>query len=366
MFTTRRSTRILLGALSTVLVVAAFGCGPVTSNPTPAVTPDRAGFSSGGGILWESDSDLAHDLDAVASTGAKWLRLDFDWKSIQSQGPTYWRWDYQDRVVNAARARGLQVLAVPTYSPPWARQASCSSSMYCPPANPASYATFVHALAARYAPLGVHAYEIWNEPNWAPWWIGAPNAPAYVAVLKAAYPAIHSADPDATVITGGLAPHGDLNANPTDPISPVNFLKAMYAAGAQGSFDAFGLHPYPPLPSDPLSGKIGWNALLQTSMEHDIMAAHGDGAKKIWGTEYGAPTGSSDPKVVSESAQAQYVATGLNYWASLSYTGPLFVDTIRDWSPSASNDWSAYMGLLHVDFSPKPALTTMKNTITQP
>ena len=72
-----------------------------------------------------------------------------------------------------------------------------------------------------------------------------------MALLQAAYPAIHRADVSATVVSGGLAPHGDLGANPNDPRHPVNFLKAMYAAGAKGFFDALGTHPYPPLPYAP-------------------------------------------------------------------------------------------------------------------
>ena len=134
-----------------------------------------------------------------------------------------------------------------------------------------------------------------------------PNAAAYVQLLKPAYLKAHQADPFARVVTGGLAPHGDLAANPGDPRSPVNFLQAMYNAGARGYFDAFGIHPYPPLPHAPLSGTLGWNALLQTQTEHDIMARNGDGWKEIWGTEYGAPTGSTDRKAVSSGEQAQYI-----------------------------------------------------------
>jgi hypothetical protein len=312
--------------------------------------------------LWESDAELARDLDHVAFSGAKWIRIDADWKSIE-QNPGGWNWRYTDRVVDGARARGLKIVLVPTYTPTWARESQCAGSMYCPPADPNRYANFVFATVARYSPVGVMHYEIWNEPNWDPWWHGGPNAGEYVRLLKPAYLKAHQANRWVTVITGGLAPHGDLGANPTDPRSPVNFLKAMYAAGAKGYFDAFGIHPYPPTPSSPLSGKIGWNALLQTQWEHDIMAANGDGHKQIWGTEYGSATGSTDRKAVTTSQQAQYLAEGLRWWVGRSYTGPLFVHTVRDDNPGFSGDWHAYMGLLYKNFTPKPAYWTLRNLL---
>jgi hypothetical protein len=304
--------------------------------------------------LWESDADLARDLDYMAFTGAKWVRVDADWKSIESS-PGGWNWRFTDRVVDAARARGIHILLVTTYTPDWARDGRCTNSMYCPPADPGTFADFVFATVSRYSPVGVHSYEIWNEPNWDPWWVSGPNAAAYVALLRPAYLKAHQADRWATVVTGGLAPHGDLARTPDEPRSPVNFLKAMYAAGAQGYFDAFGIHPYPPLPHPALSGTLGWNALLQIQTEHDIMAANGDGNKQIWGTEYGAPTGGNDPKRVTLGEQAQYIADGLSWWVGRPYTGPLFIKNIRDFPMNDPGDWHHRMGLLNNDFSPKPA-----------
>jgi hypothetical protein len=359
--------RLLLTGLTTVLVAAAAGCGPTGGGGAPQppkITPDRVGFSTGGDLLWESDADLAADLDALAATGAKWLRIDVDWKSIQAYGSNDFRWQYTDRVVNAALAHGLQVLGTLAYSPPWAQGASCRGSIYCPPANPNDYARFAAAAAQRYAPLGVHAWEIWNEPNWYPWWVGAPDATAYVALLKPAYVAIHQADPNAVVVSGGLAPHGNLANTPNDPISPVNYLKAMYAAGAKGYFDAFGVHPYPPLPHDPLSGSISWNPIFQTTLEHQTMVANGDGAKPIWGTETGGPTGGTDAKVISPDTQARYINETYTYWVGQTFTGPLFIHNLRDEGYSNPANPSAYMGVLYQDRTPKPAVSTMQAMIT--
>lgn len=365
MKTLLRRPRLPVAALSLLLVVLATACGFTTgsSGATGTVSADKVGFSPGGMLVWEGDASLGHDLDDAAATGAKWMRLDVNWSAVQQYGPSDWQWAFVDHAVNAIRGRGMSVLMVLDYTPAWARQSACSTSKYCPPANPGAYGAFAGAAAARYGPMGVHAYEIWNEPNWAPWWIGAPDAPAYVALLKAAYPAIHAADSSAVVVTGGLAPHGDLSASSNDPINPVNYLKAMYAAGAHGSFDAFGVHPYPPLPFGPLYGSPNWNTFLQTSMMHEVMTSNGDGAKTIWGTEFGAATGGTDPKVVSESAQAQFVADGVTYWASLGYTGPLFIHSLRDSTTSDPTDWSAFMGVTRLDYSAKPSFNTLRTLV---
>ncbi len=315
-------------------------------------------------MVWENDAALARDLDAARSTGAKWVRVEVNWNAIQSGGPNWWRWDYLDRMVSQLNARGMKILGTLTYTPGWARRSSCAGSMYCPPANPADYANFARNAAARYARFGVHDWEIWNEPNLPAWWASGTNAADYVALLKPAYVAIKSSDPYATVVTGGVAPHGDLGATPWDPQSPVNYVKAMYAAGAHGYFDVLGTHPYPPLPHDPLSGKIDWNALLQTTWLHSIMSSNGDGNKQIWGTEYGAPTGPAGYTfTVAPNTQAQYIVTGLRYWSSLPYTGPLFIDNVRDAPTQRYDDWHDNMGMLYQNFVPKPALGAMSSVI---
>lgn len=362
----RARSRAAVVAWCVVLVVSAAGCAGCVPRSAGGggISGTRVGFTNGGQLLWESDADLARDLDTQVLSGARWLRVPIDFNSVQAYGPGSWNWSFEDRVIGAAVRRGLKVLAMPAYTPAWARASWCSSSMYCPPANPDDFANFVRAAAVRYAPSGVHAWEIWNEPNWAPWWLGAPNAAAYVSVLRPTYLALHAADPSVTVVSGGLAPHGDLSSNPSDPFNPVNYLEAMYAAGARGFFDAVGIHPYPPLPYGPLFGSVNWNTMLQTSMLHDVMNAHGDGWKQLWGTEYGAPTGGTDPKVVTPATQAQYIAQGALYWTSRPYTGPLFIQSVRDMGYADPAQWANFMGVMWQDFTPKPALQTVASMLT--
>src|SRR4051812_8542913 len=90
------------------------------ASAAPARVGGRSGFAAGGWmLLWESDAGWARDLDTIAATGARWLRFDFDWQSAEPVAGQF-NWSPIDRVVREARARGLEVLATPAYTPAWA------------------------------------------------------------------------------------------------------------------------------------------------------------------------------------------------------------------------------------------------------
>ena len=153
-------------------------------------------------------------------------------------------------------------------------------------------------------------------------------------------------------------------------MAPVQFLSQIYANGGRGFFDAFAHHPYS-FPCSPLT-EASWNAFTQTRDLHTVMVQNGDGGKKIWGTEAGAPTatdvGTCTPgnvgRSVTEATQSQYLADYFKGWYGdyASFTGPLFWFQIRDngTNPSYSDD---HFGLLRWDFSAKPAYRTLQRLI---
>src|SRR5207249_4914313 len=146
----------------------------------------------------ESGADFAHDMDMLQSSGAQWIRFDINWGVIQRGGPTSYDWSSFDRVVNGARARGLSVLGIIDWTPSWAN----SGNAKAPPTNMSDYTSFATVAVQHYAPMGVHAYEIWNEENLGGNWGGKADAVGYVQMLKGAYTAVHAADPQATVVSG--------------------------------------------------------------------------------------------------------------------------------------------------------------------
>lgn len=313
------------------------------------------GVAAGGNMHNLSDADLTREMDTYRKGGAEWIRFDINWELIQRRGPTSYDWAPFDRVVTSATRHGLRVLAIILYTPAWARPAGTDGVH--PPSDLSTYASFCAAAASHYAPLGVHTWEIWNEPNIF-FWKPAPDPARYAQMLKLAYPAIKHADPASFVVSAGLSPYGAYGERNTAFMNPLTFLERMYAAGAGGSFDALGWHPYnfTGISFHPASA---WSQVADTTVSaRSIMVAHGDGAKQIWGTEFGAPTGASSASV-SEAAQAHLVTAGYAKWKTLPFAGPLFWFSFRDAGTNAA-DREQNFGLLHFDFTPKPSFTAYK------
>jgi polysaccharide biosynthesis protein PslG len=315
--------------------------------------PRMFGVAAGGAIATERSGTLGRDLGADAGAGARWVRVDINWAQIQSGGASSFQWGAIDAVVRGAQARGMSVLGGIIYTPSWARPAGTPST-WGP--SPGAFAAFAAAAVGHYAALGVHAYEVWNEPNTPSSWQPAPSPAAYTALLKAAYGAIKGADPSATVVTGGTAPAPSNGSS----YSPVDFLRGIYANGGQGYFDAVGHHPYcsPAYPGDP-EGWSAWYQMYGTSPSlRSVMIANGDGAKKIWATEFGAPTGgpASNAGVVTQAQQAAMLTRAYQLFSGYGWAGPLFFYQGRDQGTDTSNIEDFY-GFLNHDFTPKPAYT---------
>ncbi len=333
--------------------------GAVSARGTTALGR-RAGFNPGSGILWMNDAERQRELDAMAATGARWIALDFDWNSIQGDGPESFRWDRStDRVVRQAHERGLRIIGTLAYSPPWARRAVCANTSHCFPTDPNTYGRFARAAAERYGPNSpvpelrnsVRVWQIWNEANHYPFVQPTVDVAGYTVMLQRAYTAIKAADRASVVLAGATSPAGD------DPsgrdMAPVTFLRGIYANGGGRSFDAFAHHPYT-FPHSPLIA-APWNAFTQTRDLHAVMTEHGDARKKVWGTEAGAGTG-TDPKAVDPLRQAQLLRDYYTGWNGefRSFTGPLLWFSVRDRSTNPASIYENF-GIFRHDFRPKPA-----------
>ncbi|GAB7193729.1 hypothetical protein NUM3379_44390 [Kineococcus sp. NUM-3379] len=293
-------------------------------------------------------------LDRVAASGAGWVRVGVGWCSLEERGPglvSTWYQDRLDATVTEASRRGLKVLATLGCTPTWH---SGTSDLKVLPRDPAQFQRIATYLATRYAGR-IAAWEIWNEPDCSGG--SCPQTPArdYVPVLRAGYAGIKAADPAATVVSGGIS-----GAN-------AQWIQDLYAAGAQGSFDALGIHPYQgPAATAPEAPPASHPYRISNITKvRDVMLAHGDGARPIWFTEFGWTTGAGTGwhAGVSETVQADYLRRALtmvqNWYPYITHA---FVFTIRD-----RDDWDAYennFGLLHLDGTPKPALNALTTTNT--
>jgi hypothetical protein len=294
---------------------------------------------------------------AVADLGAKWVRLTVQWKYWEPNGPsivlpTTGSLQDTDRSVQLAIAAGAKVLIDVYNAPDWAATSPSSEGQV--PRNASDFANFMRNLAAHYRGA-VAAYEIWNEEDLDRFWAGGSDPVKYTSLLKAAYPAIKSADPNAQVVFGGLS---------WDFTRSGSFLQRAYGAGAQGSFDVLGLHPYPDSDTDPALTR--WRAWF--TPPRDLMNQYGDDAKPIWLTEFGVNTstatraGGAWQTGVAEQTQASMITTAFSVLQSMPYVGVVFYYNLRNnyWDKDNPSSVEGNFGLIRTDFSHKPSYQAFK------
>jgi len=332
-----------------------------TARAHAAAAPTGAGgFGLAGDLEWLTGSALNAELDRYRTLGVQYARFQLVWGAVQRHGRTSFDWAPIDALVAGLVARGIQPIAVIGTTPSWASRAGGCTALICAPTNPAQFAAFARAAAARYSRRGLHVWEIWNEPNNYLFWAPRPDVASYTAVLRASYQAIKGVDRRATVITGGVAPAV------TSPgwIAPLDFLAGIYAHHGHGFFDGVGWHPftYPRLPGTVNSGDAWYQMYGPRHSARAQMAAHGDAAKRIWATEFGAHTDPAGFGYVSEARQAQMIALAARLWVRVPWAGPLVIFQLHDLGTGTANREN-FFGLQRLDGTPKPAWTVFRAAI---
>jgi hypothetical protein len=278
-----------------------------------------------------------------------WVRIDLSWARFQAPGAGQFNDAYVhhvDQLVDIARARGLNVLAILWSTPSWANASSGTNS---PPADPADYANAARWAASHFRGR-IAAWEVWNEPNLSTFWTGTPAQ--YVRLLQAAYPAFKAGDPDATVVFGGLSLNDDA------------WLAQAYAAGAHGFFDVMATHPYQgardAAPEYPDDGHKYW--LTHVTAIRQLMVQNGDAGKNIWFTEFGWSAYSGG---VGLEQQGDYFVRAIKF-VRQNYPYVTHMFWYDDRNTASGNAWEDNLGLLNRDLSEKPAYAALKTFMTTP
>ena len=311
-----------------------------------------------------ADLSLAY---LVNDMGLVWAKSYVNWATVESE-PGQFNWVDADNIVDAFSDQEINILMRVHGTPDWAKP---TDSPYThPPDDMVDFAKFMTALARRYKGQ-VAAYEIWNEPNLAyEWGYLEPDPAAYTKMLKAAYEAIKAVDPDALVISGGLATTGN---GSDDAYGDLAFLQGMYEAGAKGYFDALGSHPYaygrPPDIIDP-----DGLSLSRVVDQHEVMQANHDGQTPIWITETGWVLetswnlGEHNHFEVTQQQQAEYVSRAYTKihedWPFVKafFLFNLDFSTVSWYPADQPMRWYA---ILNPDRSPRPAYTELRRVIRE-
>ncbi|MEP7359484.1 MAG: hypothetical protein ABI847_19690 [Anaerolineales bacterium] len=352
------------------LLAAAAGCGfaaatpeatappTATASPTLTLLPrpyplpqlDQPQYGIQAFLWWFVDNKTGwRDADLVKDLGFNWIKQQFSWRDISGSRGGY-DWFRTDSVVQLAEERGLKLLVRLDKTPFWALAdlAAVQGATDSPPSDPALFAEFCGALAGRYAGR-IAAYEVWNEPNLAREWGGQPPDPAaYTALLKACYLAIKAADPNAIVISAGLAPTGTDDSAIAMPDDV--YYRGLYEAGAAPYFDMLGVHApgymNPPERSpddteaDPTLA-VRWITFRHVEDVRALMVEYGDANKQVAVTELGWTSDSVHNDyswyAVNEQTRADYLVRAFQY---------------------ARANWQPWIGLLNMVYIADPQWTS--------
>jgi hypothetical protein len=332
--------------------------------PAASASPTYRGVQVHSMWYTVSNQDMIHELDLVHQSGANVIRADVSWASLE-----YAKGQYDatylaklDSMVAAADARGIKVIVTLWETPCWASSApdsvkqSCSGAWwnrgvnYYPPVRATDFGAAAGMITHRYS-TKLAALEIWNEPQHAGNLTAPDVAAAYAELVRGTYAQAKAGDPNVDVLAGSLA------------YADVPFLQRLYANGIKGNYDGLSIHPYSDgrAPSD--VGQASYRAQTFAggiSWFHDTEQANGDQAP-IWVTEFGWTT-CSVSGCSSEQQQADYTVQAFRLLDGVPYVKGATIYQLRDSSSNAANP-EANFGLLHSDFSPRPAWAAFRSAM---
>jgi hypothetical protein len=157
--------------------------------------------------------DAGRQLQAAHKVNVGWDRIVFLWQEIQPHDPTDW---YLDRYLDQFGLRkqlesGLPLIAVVQGTPGWAAgdwrdgAAGVPTGLnYAVENKENNFGRFMLRLASTFKGR-IHAWVIWNEPDFRPgdsgsWWTWAGNTEDFFKVVRTGYQAVKKADPNALVV----------------------------------------------------------------------------------------------------------------------------------------------------------------------
>lgn len=326
-------------------------------------------------LYWRPEV-AARDLQLIKDIKFNWVKQQVAWRDIEGAGKGIYDWEKMDRMMEQIDAHGLNIIARVDLQPEWAGGGYPEIG---PPDDYQDYVNFLTTLATRYKGR-IDAYQIWNEPNLAREWGNRPPNPAeYTELLRRSYEAVKAIDPEAIIISAGLAPTTRYdNVAMPDTI----FVQGMYDAGAKPYFDALGVHgagyKVSPLtdpavvandpvlnnndPSPPDMKRI--YAFRHVEDVRQVMVQNGDADKRVVVLEFGWTV---DPRedspyywhAVSEAEQAQYIIEAYNYardhWQPWIGVMSLIYMASIDWT---EDDEQTYWSIIlpeYPDFKARPA-----------
>lgn len=306
--------------------------------------------------------ELPAQLARMRDSQITWVRQVFPWNEIEAEPGQYDREPWDTIVSAIAEFPQLELVAVLMNAP---KHASGSDIASAPPGDPAGFARFARDFAQRYGDV-IDYYQIWDEPNLeAAWGQRDPEPVRYLALLQAAWKAIHNVDPEAMVIAAALAP--TFEQGPRN-LSDIIYLDSLYQLGAADWMDAVAAKPYgfnsPPDDRTVAETKLNFSRFLAL---RELMLQHDDGHKPLWASAWGwnslPESWSNSPSIWGEVREQQRIDWTLAALARAEREWPWIGGMIlQHWQPDApADDPLQGFALLSADGQATPLLNALAN-----
>ena len=297
-------------------------------------------------------------LEMVRELGTPWIVEYFPWAYSEPRKGKY-NFDHADLVVDHANRQGLTVIGRLGMTPEWARPDDTIAN-YLPEESYDDFAAYAAEFATHFKGR-VKYIIIWNEPNLAlEWGYRPPDPVAYAELLRVTSQAIREANPDVIILAGALAPTlGD----PAGELSmgDLDYLQAMYDAGAAPYFDALAAHAYGLTfpPGDPPDPKV--INFRRVELLRQVMIANGDRDKPVHITEAGWNDHPRWTRAVRPARRIRYTIRA--YDMALAWP---WLDSLSMWAfryPAPEKGFRDYYTFVTSDFQPKPIYLVVKKAL---
>jgi hypothetical protein len=325
-----------------------------------------------GDVTWgQPRADVDREIELLRDAGVRWIRASVNWAGLEPDRKgdvNEWLLAEYDYAIAKAHEAGLQVLMpIADGVPYWAsadpekRVDSAGERRWeitYRPARAADYGDAVRFVVDHFSELGVHVFQLWNEPNHPRFWPSGPSAASYLPLLREGYQAAKAEDPASTVLLGGLSK------------SDFYYLEDLYRLGGGAYFDAVAVQPYT-YGVDPTVAwygvhdwedpdRISINAFPAVREIRKSMVAFGDAEKDLWLTEFGFSTTTKDGGVPA-ATQAVFLRKAYRYVERFPWVKALFWYAARN-SPfyEDADTYEGRFGLTTTDWRLKPSYGALR------
>lgn len=238
-----RATSLLAASLGSAWLA---GCSPGgqpkhAPAPTPTASVQPSGFviPAGLGVNIHLSATTRADIIKLAEVGFRVVRLDFSWNQIERQLGSY-DFSHYEPVIETLAAYGIRPLCILAYNNALYEHTVAPPHMSIGPHTDEvrqAFARFAAAAATHFKGRGIY-WEMWNEPDYMPFWYPTPLADDYMALAKVTISAIRQADPQATIIAPALT-----GLEPLYQAAWI-FLERCLYLGLADLVDALSVHSY--------------------------------------------------------------------------------------------------------------------------